>query len=169
MGNLWRKTNSITTDQTVLTKYSRKKQGLLVWTPSHLALPHKNQYSTTVYNAQLTKCFPFCQSTSINVIQFAENKQLLGTSSSDPAGLPSTRPQKNPVPKFWICPCKRQICWSYSCITRQLRPADFDPAVWNALFASTARYKEWNYELSQRAPPIFGWAAITLGIGPHSS
>jgi len=24
-------------------------------------------------------------------------------------------------------------------------------------------------EPSQRAPPIFGWAAITLGIGPHSS
>jgi len=24
-------------------------------------------------------------------------------------------------------------------------------------------------ELSQSAPPIFGWAAITLGIGPHSS
>jgi len=24
-------------------------------------------------------------------------------------------------------------------------------------------------ELSQRAPFIFGWAAITLGIGPHSS
>jgi len=24
-------------------------------------------------------------------------------------------------------------------------------------------------ELSQRAPHIFGWAAITLGIGPHSS
>ena len=24
-------------------------------------------------------------------------------------------------------------------------------------------------ELSQRAPPIFGWWAITLGIGPHSS
>jgi len=24
-------------------------------------------------------------------------------------------------------------------------------------------------ELSQRAPPIFGWAAITLGIDPHSS
>jgi len=24
-------------------------------------------------------------------------------------------------------------------------------------------------ELSQRAPPIFGWPAITLGIGPHSS
>jgi len=23
-------------------------------------------------------------------------------------------------------------------------------------------------ELSQRAPPIFGWAAVTLGIGPHS-
>jgi len=24
-------------------------------------------------------------------------------------------------------------------------------------------------ELSQRAPPIFGWAAITFGIGPHST
>jgi len=24
-------------------------------------------------------------------------------------------------------------------------------------------------ELSQRAPPIFGWAAMTLGICPHSS
>jgi len=24
-------------------------------------------------------------------------------------------------------------------------------------------------ELSQRAPPVFCWAAITLGIGPHSS
>jgi len=24
-------------------------------------------------------------------------------------------------------------------------------------------------ELTQKAPPIFGWAAITLGIGPHSS
>ena len=24
-------------------------------------------------------------------------------------------------------------------------------------------------ELSQRAPPIFGWAAITLGTGPHSN
>jgi len=24
-------------------------------------------------------------------------------------------------------------------------------------------------ELSQRVPPIFGWADITLGIGPHSS
>jgi len=32
-------------------------------------------------------------------------------------------------------------------------------------------YKKWNgsTELSQRAPPIFGWAAIMLGIGPHSS
>jgi len=24
-------------------------------------------------------------------------------------------------------------------------------------------------ELSQRVPPIFGWVAIKLGIGPHSS
>jgi len=27
-----------------------------------------------------------------------------------------------------------------------------------------AWYKEWMMELSQRASPIFGWAAITLGI-----
>jgi len=30
-------------------------------------------------------------------------------------------------------------------------------------------YKEWNHGTLQRAPPMFGWAAITLGIGPHSS
>jgi len=24
-------------------------------------------------------------------------------------------------------------------------------------------------ELSQRAPPVFGWVAIMLGISPHSS
>jgi len=30
------------------------------------------------------------------------------------------------------------------------------------------RTRKGNTELSQRAPPIFGWAAITLGIGPHS-
>ena len=34
-----------------------------------------------------------------------------------------------------------------------------------------AWYKEWNYGTfpEVRAPPIFGWAAITLGIGPYSS
>jgi len=32
-----------------------------------------------------------------------------------------------------------------------------------------AWYKNGITELSQRATPIFGWAAITLGIGPHSS
>jgi len=30
-------------------------------------------------------------------------------------------------------------------------------------------YKEGITEVSQRAPPIFGWVAITLGICPHSS
>jgi len=29
--------------------------------------------------------------------------------------------------------------------------------------------RNWITEFSQRAPPVFGWAAITLGIGPHSS
>ena len=32
-----------------------------------------------------------------------------------------------------------------------------------------AWYKEWNCELSQRAPPIFGRAAIRLGTDPHCS
>ena len=32
-----------------------------------------------------------------------------------------------------------------------------------------AWYKKWTKELSHRAPPIFSRAAITLGIGPHSS
>ena len=33
-----------------------------------------------------------------------------------------------------------------------------------------AWHKEWNYGiLLRRAPLMFGWAAITLGIGPHSS
>jgi len=35
---------------------------------------------------------------------------------------------------------------------------------------SAAWYKEYGItELSQRAPPIFGWAAIMLGMGPHFS
>ena len=29
--------------------------------------------------------------------------------------------------------------------------------------------KQWNYGTFVEAPPIFGWAAITMGIGPHSS
>jgi len=32
-----------------------------------------------------------------------------------------------------------------------------------------AWYMDGIMELPQRAPRIFGWAAITLGIGPHSS
>ena len=32
-----------------------------------------------------------------------------------------------------------------------------------------AWYKEWNYRTFTEAPPIFGWADIALGIGPHSS
>ena len=40
------------------------------------------------------------------------------------------------------------------------------------LSQTAVSYKEWNNgitELSQTAPPIFGRAAIRLGIGPHSS
>jgi len=32
-----------------------------------------------------------------------------------------------------------------------------------------AWYKEWNCRTFADVPPIFGWAAITLGIGLHSS
>jgi len=32
-----------------------------------------------------------------------------------------------------------------------------------------AWYKEWNYGAFAEGPPIFGWAAITLGIGTNSS
>jgi len=32
-----------------------------------------------------------------------------------------------------------------------------------------AWYKEWNYGTFAEGVPIFGWAAITLGIGPHSN
>ena len=32
-----------------------------------------------------------------------------------------------------------------------------------------AWYKKWNYGTFAWVPPVFGWAAITLGIGPHSS
>ena len=32
-----------------------------------------------------------------------------------------------------------------------------------------AWYKEWNYRTFAEAPPIFGRAAMTLGIGPDSS
>jgi len=35
--------------------------------------------------------------------------------------------------------------------------------------SQTLRRGTRNGKLSQTAPPIFGWAAITLGIGPHSS
>jgi len=40
-----------------------------------------------------------------------------------------------------------------------------------AVASQTLRYGTRNgiTELSQRAPPIFGWAAITLGISPHTS
>jgi len=60
--------------------------------------------------------------------------------------------------------------------------AEIDPVVWGTPanfngFASWMRYytalQYWASAklcgVDQRAPPIFGRAAITLGIGPHSS
>ena len=60
--------------------------------------------------------------------------------------------------------------------------AEIGPVVWGTLqistgFASWQRYctalQYWASAklcgVEQRAPPVFGRAAITLGIGPHSS
>jgi len=59
--------------------------------------------------------------------------------------------------------------------------ADIDPVVWGTVqistsFASGHRYctasssgRQPNCGIEQRAPPVFGRATITLGIGPHSS
>jgi len=43
--------------------------------------------------------------------------------------------------------------------------------IWAAGVSQTLQHGTKNgiTKLSQRAPPIFGWAAITLRIGPHSS
>jgi len=61
-------------------------------------------------------------------------------------------------------------------------PAEIGPVVWGNQLISTGiaswlRYctvlQQWASAklcgVEQRAPPIFGRAAITLGIGPHSS
>jgi len=65
-----------------------------------------------------------------------------------------------PRAKFTLCP---SLAFSYiGSVTARHSSSGPQPnfAAW---------YKEWNYGTLQRAPPIFGWAAITLGIGPHSS
>jgi len=42
---------------------------------------------------------------------------------------------------------------------------------WHSSISQTLRCGTRNgtTELSQKVPPIFGWTAIALGIGPHSS
>ena len=42
------------------------------------------------------------------------------------------------------------------------RPVGISQTLWHGM-------KNWITELSQGAPPVFGWVAIALGIGPHSS
>jgi len=71
-----------------------------------------------------------------------------------------------PLSEF--CPMQNSLCvqllhshWQRYCTARHQR-------AWAKLWLPHAT-RNGITELSQRAPPIFGWAAITLGIGPHSS
>ena len=64
-----------------------------------------------------------------------------------------------------FCPVQNSLCLAFSYIdsvTARQSSSGHQPdfAAW---------YKEWNYGTFAEGPPIFGWAAITLGIGPHSS
>jgi len=66
-----------------------------------------------------------------------------------------------PAAKFIL---RQSLAFSYSqryCTALPQRP----------FISQTLRRGIWNgiTELSQRAPPIFGWAAITLDIGAHAS
>jgi len=69
-----------------------------------------------------------------------------------------------------ILPCASKSCvllyWQRYCTALEQRPS--------AKLCDVVQGMEWYTrngitELSQRAPPIFSWAAITFGIGPHSS
>ena len=51
------------------------------------------------------------------------------------------------------------LYWQRYCPALQQRGQPPNFAAW---------YKNRITELSRRAPPVFGWAAMTLGIGPHS-
>jgi len=71
-----------------------------------------------------------------------------------------------PVTEF--CQLQNSLCVQVlrSPILAALLHGTWAPAVNQTLWRGT---RNGITELSQRVPPIFGWAAITLGIGPHSS
>jgi len=64
--------------------------------------------------------------------------------------------------KFTLCP---SLAFSYiDSVTARHSSSGRQPNFFLRLGS-----RNWITEFSQRAPPIFGWVAITLGIGAHSS
>ena len=66
------------------------------------------------------------------------------------------------TPRPRLHPCKSCILlyWQHYCTALDQ---------WASAKLCGVVHKNGITELSQRAPPIFGWTAITLGISPHSS
>jgi len=65
-----------------------------------------------------------------------------------------------PCAKFALCP---SLAFSYiGSVTAQHSSSGVSQTFWHSTRNGIT-------ELLQRAPLIFSWAAITLGIGPHSS
>jgi len=65
-----------------------------------------------------------------------------------------------------FCPVQNSLCVLHSPILAALQHGTGAVGVSQTLWHGT---RNGGTELSQRALPMFGWAAITLGIGPHSS
>jgi len=71
------------------------------------------------------------------------------------------------------CPLT-EFCQLQNSLCVQLLRSAILPALLHGTRAAAVGQTLWRVtrngitEYSQRAPPIFGWAAITLGIGPHS-
>jgi len=72
--------------------------------------------------------------------------------------------------------CSRDMV-NFSLLAAEIGPVVWAPQLISTAFASWQRYctvlQQWTSAklcgVEQRAPPIFGRAATTLGIGPHSS
>ena len=68
-----------------------------------------------------------------------------------------------------------EFCWLQNSLCIQVLHSPILAALLHSTRASAVSQTLWRHtrngitELLQRAPPIFGWAAIMLGISPHSS
>ena len=66
------------------------------------------------------------------------------------------------------CPLAKFCHLQNSPCVQVLRPPTLVALLHGTPAAGVSQTATW-YKKSQRAPPIFDWAAITMGIGPHSS